>query len=384
MMAVAAIVLAFLATTVQLAEVTLSDDVNSVENIREEIENDVEPLVNVTDTDSVIDDGDGTVNGTFFEQSETGYDNTTTSTRPKSRWRNGDAADDSPETAEVGDALFNVKDVNGSLIANQSSLFPDTVGLNATDDNATADFTIETGGNASDANDTAFTTPTTPLVTTPSPAVFVDPREFETDDLSLECPLPRLNPETTSISVSPPSALRCADLPVACFNCSYDYACTYGAKTTVSCTTDVDCMGEKTIERDMTCQYCFQTKFGAEHVCTLRNGPDAGGCHVKKSPSSKSRFRSNCTVKPHVLCLGRRTFHKMLPCNWTSGYRWTTSLILSIFLGGFGADRFYLGQWRQGIGKLFSFGGLGVWTVIDVILIAIGYIGPWDESLYIY
>ena len=89
MMAVAAIVLALLATTVQLAEVTLSDDVNSVENIREEIENDVESLVNVTDTDSVIDDGDGTVNGTFFEQSETGYDNTTTSTRPKSRWRNG-------------------------------------------------------------------------------------------------------------------------------------------------------------------------------------------------------------------------------------------------------------------------------------------------------
>ena len=47
-------------------------------------------------------------------------------------------------------------------------------------------------------------------------------------------------------------------------------------------------------------------------------------------------------------------------------------------------DRFYLGLWREGIGKLFSFGGLGVWTLVDVILIAVGYIGPYDGSLYIY
>lgn len=55
----------------------------------------------------------------------------------------------------------------------------------------------------------------------------------------------------------------------------------------------------------------------------------------------------------------------------------------SIFLGGFGIDRFYLGLWREGIGKLLSFGGLGVWTLVDVILIAVGYVGPWDGSLYI-
>ena len=45
--------------------------------------------------------------------------------------------------------------------------------------------------------------------------------------------------------------------------------------------------------------------------------------------------------------------------------------------------RFYLGHWQEGIGKLFSFGGLGVWTLVDVVLVAIGYIGPADGSLYI-
>lgn len=103
---------------------------------------------------------------------------------------------------------------------------------------------------------------------------------------------------------------------------------------------------------------------------------------MKKSP--RQRYYATCTVKEDVLCLGSRTFQKSVDCNWTSGYKWSTALVLSITLGGFGVDRFYLGLWREGIGKLFSFGGLGVWTLVDVILIAVGYIGPYDGSLYIY
>lgn len=84
-----------------------------------------------------------------------------------------------------------------------------------------------------------------------------------------------------------------------------------------------------------------------------------------------------------VLCLGRRRFLRQRECNWTSGYRWTTALALSVTLGGFGADRFYLGHWQEGVGKLFSFGGLGVWTLVDVVMVAIRYVGPSDGSLFI-
>lgn len=58
-------------------------------------------------------------------------------------------------------------------------------------------------------------------------------------------------------------------------------------------------------------------------------------------------------------------------------------MLLSITVGGFGGDRFYLGHWQEGVGKLFSFGGLGVWTIVDIILIAIGYLRPRDGSLYV-
>ena len=49
-----------------------------------------------------------------------------------------------------------------------------------------------------------------------------------------------------------------------------------------------------------------------------------------------------------------------------------TTLIISIFLGELGIDRFYLGYTKLGIIKLITCGGFGVWWVIDIYLIASG------------
>ena len=52
------------------------------------------------------------------------------------------------------------------------------------------------------------------------------------------------------------------------------------------------------------------------------------------------------------------------------GKSWLAALLLSIFLGELGIDRFYLGKIGTGILKLITLGGFGIWWLIDVILIA--------------
>ena len=54
---------------------------------------------------------------------------------------------------------------------------------------------------------------------------------------------------------------------------------------------------------------------------------------------------------------------------------WLTALLLSLFVGSLGIDRFYLGYTGLGVLKLITFGGCGIWALIDLIRIATGSLG---------
>jgi TM2 domain-containing membrane protein YozV len=49
-----------------------------------------------------------------------------------------------------------------------------------------------------------------------------------------------------------------------------------------------------------------------------------------------------------------------------------TAFLLSYLLGFLGIDRFYVGHYWLGIGKLLTLGGLGLWMFVDNILFALG------------
>jgi TM2 domain-containing membrane protein YozV len=51
---------------------------------------------------------------------------------------------------------------------------------------------------------------------------------------------------------------------------------------------------------------------------------------------------------------------------------WLVALLLCFFIGVIGAHRFYVGKIGTGILMVFTLGGLGIWTFIDLILIIVG------------
>ena len=51
---------------------------------------------------------------------------------------------------------------------------------------------------------------------------------------------------------------------------------------------------------------------------------------------------------------------------------WIATLLLCIFLGGFGVHRFYVGKVGTGILYLLTVGLFGIGVIVDIIMIAVG------------
>jgi TM2 domain-containing membrane protein YozV len=57
------------------------------------------------------------------------------------------------------------------------------------------------------------------------------------------------------------------------------------------------------------------------------------------------------------------------------------AFLLCFFLGGLGIHRFYVGKIGTGVLQILTFGGLGIWVLIDFIMITVGSFRDKEERL---
>ncbi len=87
----------------------------------------------------------------------------------------------------------------------------------------------------------------------------------------------------------------------------------------------------------------------------------------------KGPFCYNCGTdvpKNAVLCV--KCGVGLDGANRDTSQKWLVTLLLCFFLGSFGVHRFYNGHTATGVVQLLTLGGCGIWTLIDLILIATG------------
>jgi len=88
-----------------------------------------------------------------------------------------------------------------------------------------------------------------------------------------------------------------------------------------------------------------------------------------------------CRVLEGIECWGPREFFKNgFPCIRYSGHYFVTTLLYSLLLGFLGVDRFCMGNMTMGVGKFLTIGGLGVWWLVDIVLLIQGSSLPADDS----
>ena len=147
----------------------------------------------------------------------------------------------------------------------------------------------------------------------------------------------------------------------------------------------VQCQGEQQdpcLQPSVDCSSLLPGQFLCLDKDIDPNTQQLRGCHLVNGSVLASQ---QCEAIPGVVCQEscNSTFTKQVPCKFTNGYNYDTALLVSVFLGMFGVDRFYLGYPAMGLLKFSTLGFFFIGHLVDIILIATQTLGPADGSHYV-
>jgi len=116
----------------------------------------------------------------------------------------------------------------------------------------------------------------------------------------------------------------------------------------------------------MFCRNCGKEVSEQAVMCVSCGVPPRSGKQFCQNCGNSTDMRAAMCVKCGV------ALSNVQYSNYIDQKDWLTALLLSIFLGGLGVHRFYTGHTGIGIVQLFTLGGCGIWSLIDIITIATG------------
>lgn len=132
------------------------------------------------------------------------------------------------------------------------------------------------------------------------------------------------------------------------------------------------------------CEHLLLGQYRCDEPAIDPDTQQAANCSVKRR-----EVLVRCYPVPGLVCGGINHtgtsvgFYQKRKCNPTNGHSFSVALLLSVFLGFLGADRFYLGYPAIGLLKLVTLGFMFIGQLVDVLLIALQVVGPADGSSYV-
>ncbi len=133
----------------------------------------------------------------------------------------------------------------------------------------------------------------------------------------------------------------------------------------------------------MHCRNCGNEVSDQAIMCVACGVPPKNGSKFCHSCSATTDENAEICLKCGVALKSKSPKPIESSSEKAEGKDWIITLILCWLLGTFGIHRFYTGHIGIGVIQLLTFGGCGIWTLVDLVMIVTSKFKDSDGNLLV-